>query len=404
MRRLFAQDRLLRAPATLLLLGVFLPGILLLLHRFAFAQAPVPATAAEQMTSDEHLARPGWWPRKGDAPRSDYLGAKVCAECHSEYFQDQQKHAMAHTSMPVSESEHLTPPGTFNLGPYHFSVGFDKNGADKTGATYTVTNGKESFSAPIIWAVGSGSRGQSYLFETGGALYEARISFYRSVGFDITPDHPTGVPDSMEHALGRKIGTDEAPNCLGCHATAAVTSGKVDTKDLIPGISCEGCHGPGAAHVALARSGVTSPGLIANPVHLDPVMSVDFCGSCHRTWWDITQLGYHGHRNVRFPAYRLVTSRCWGKGDARITCVACHDPHKPLVNQLSAYDEKCLACHAKSNTVVAADHPGRACPVSADNCVSCHMPKYQLDQMRSPFTDHRIRIVRDTDPKNFPDE
>ena len=398
MRGVLPHHRFVRPVRRRLALQVVLLAFaILLVSLLAFAQ--VPATIADQMTSDEHLAKPGWWPRKGDAPRSDYVGARICAECHSDLVKEQQQHAMAHTSMPVSESDHLNPPGKFDLGPYRFSITADKNGA-----TYAVTDGTQTFSAPITWAVGSGTRGQSYLFERGSDLYEARISFFRGLGFNITPDHPTSVPDSLEHAIGRKINTDEAPNCLGCHATAVVVSGKVDSSHLIPGISCEGCHGPGAAHVALARAGASAnPGLISNPAHLDPATSVDFCGSCHRTWWDINQLGYRGSHNVRFPAYRLEGSRCWGKGDARITCIACHDPHKPLVSDLSSYDEKCLSCHVKSAAMtVTADHPGRACPVGKANCASCHMPKYQLDQMHAPFTDHRIRIVRDTNV--FPDE
>lgn len=371
--------------------------VVLFVSELALAQ--VPATIADQLTSDEHLAKPGWWPRKGDAARADYVGVKVCAECHAAVAEGQRQHAMAHTSMPVSESDYIKPAGKFDLGPYHYSIA-----ADQGGATYTVTDGAQSFSAPVLWAVGSGTRGQSYLFKRGGDLYEARISFFQGLGFDITPDHPSSIPDSLDHALGRKIGTDEAPNCLGCHATAVITSRHIDPGHMIPGISCEGCHGPGAAHVALARAGTeANPGMISNPGHLDPATSVDFCGSCHRTWWDINQLGYHGINNVRFPAYRLEGSRCWGEGDARITCVACHDPHKPLVTDLSAYDLKCLSCHMKSAALTAsADHPGRACPVSSNNCASCHMPKYQLQQMRSPFTDHRIRIVRDA--KVFPDE
>ncbi|HEV2697168.1 MAG TPA: multiheme c-type cytochrome [Terriglobales bacterium] len=376
-------------------------GLLALLIVFVWlpAFAQVPATIADQMTSDEHLAKPGWWPRKGDAQRSDYVGAKVCAECHADLVRQQQQHAMAHASMPVSEADHLDPPGKFDLGPYHFSIGGAKNGA-----TYSVSDGAQTFTAPVLWAVGSGTRGQSYLFERDGDLYEARISFFRGLGFNITPDHPTTVPDSLEHAIGRKINTGEAPNCLGCHATAAVVSGKVDSAHMIPGISCEGCHGPGTAHVALARAGTsTNPGMIFNPAHLDAATSVDFCGSCHRTWWDINQLGYRGIQNIRFPAYRLEGSRCWGKGDPRITCAACHDPHKPLVTELPAYDDKCLSCHVKSASMTAtADHPGRGCPVGKNNCASCHMQKYQLGQMHAPFTDHRIRIVRDA--KVFPDE
>src|SRR5579864_1001185 len=105
------------------------------------AVAQVPATIADQLTSDEHLAKPGWWPRKGDAPRADYVGAQVCAECHSELVHGQQQHAMAHTSMPVSEAEALQQPAKFDLGPYHYSIV-----PDKAVVTYTVAEGAQSFS------------------------------------------------------------------------------------------------------------------------------------------------------------------------------------------------------------------------------------------------------------------
>jgi hypothetical protein len=99
--------------------------------------------------------------------------------------------------------------------------------------------------------------------------------------------------------------------------------------------------------------------------------------------------------NVRFQPYRLENSRCWGDGDARLTCAACHDPHKPLNHDPGAYDKKCLACHASSRSQKPSqDHPGKACPAAAKNCVTCHMPQVQLPSMHSLFVDHRIRVAR----------
>ena len=40
--------------------------------------------------------------------------------------------------------------------------------------------------------------------------------------------------------------------------------------------------------------------------------------------------GVKGVSTTRSAPYRLVTSRCWGKGDQRLECTACHDPHAPL--------------------------------------------------------------------------
>jgi hypothetical protein len=139
--------------------------------------------------------------------------------------------------------------------------------------------------------------------------------------------------------------------------------------------------------------------LIFDPGKLSPGDSVDFCGSCHITWWDVKLTGIHGLANVRSQPYRLMSSKCWGNGDPRITCVACHDPHVPLVQEASFYDEKCLSCHlAASGLKLAKDQPGRACPVGTKNCSTCHMPKIEVAEMHHSFADHRIRIVRPGEP------
>jgi hypothetical protein len=219
----------------------------------------------------------------------------------------------------------------------------------------------------------------------------------------ITPGESTAVPGALADALGKKVPTSELQNCFGCHATGAVTNKGFDPAAAVSGISCEGFHGPGLSHVAMASTGDSvRPGMILNPASMSPENSVDFCGSCHRTPWDVLELGMQGIQTVRFPAYRLEQSQCWGEGSSRITCVACHDPHKPLETTPSAYDGKCLTCHVRSIALATnADHPWRGCSVATDNCVRCQMPKYTLPQMHAAFTDHDIRIVRDN--KDFPD-
>jgi hypothetical protein len=136
------------------------------------------------------------------------------------------------------------------------------------------------------------------------------------------------------------------------------------------------------------------------------VDSVDFCGACHRTVWDVALTNTRGVANVRFQPYRLEKSRCWGKGDARLTCIACHDPHQPLMRDPAAYDGRCLRCHLSNATgqpAVAAgqDLPGKACPVATTKCVSCHMAKYEIPGSHAQFTDHWIRVVKADAP--YPD-
>ncbi len=302
---------------------------------------------------------------------------------------------MALTASSAAESDLLRKHGdiVFNLGSYTYKI--IRAGNQEL---YSVSNGAEDVTEPLTWAFGAASNGQSYLFDHNGKLYEARLTYYRTEDkFDISPNHPTVPAATLEDGLGRHISTDEAPKCFGCHTTASSTAGKFTPTDAIPGITCEQCHGPGATHVAAHKSGLADSGVGAelNPARLTPVQAVDFCGACHRTWWDVTLDGLTGVGTVRFPAYRLEKSRCWGKGDMRATCMACHDPHKPLVKETAAYDSRCLGCHQGSTSAKpTADHPGVACRVAQRDCASCHMPKYEIPEMHTKFTDHMIRVVK----------
>jgi len=350
------------------------------------------------MTTEQHLLENGWWPRSTDVPRSDYVGANVCGRCHSDLLSTQRFHAMAHTSMPAIDAEAAQRARGFSIGSFQYSI------TPLSGSVnYTVSAGHSSITAPLLWAFGSGGHGQTFLFSLEGAWYETHISFFRGFGMGVTPGETTAVPASLADALGKKVPMSELENCFGCHATGAVTNNGFDPAAAVLGISCEGCHGPGLSHVAMASTAdPVRPGMIMNPATLSPENSVDFCGSCHRTPWDVLELGMQGIQTVRFPAYRLEQSQCWGEGNSRITCVACHNPHKPLETTPSAYDAKCLACHVRSSTfVTTADHPARGCSVATANCVRCHMPKYTLPQMHAAFTDHNIRVVRDRN--DFPD-
>src|SRR5581483_8273741 len=103
--------------------------VCVLLSALLFLQIPLaaemPSTAAVQMTTEDHLAQPGWWPRKGDAPRSAYVGAAACAECHSEFSKGQREHAMARSSLPVKNAK--VPASTLSIGPAQYSIRSENN-------------------------------------------------------------------------------------------------------------------------------------------------------------------------------------------------------------------------------------------------------------------------------------
>src|SRR5438552_3186239 len=80
--------------------------------------------------------------------------------------------------------------------------------------------------------------------------------------------------------------------------------------------NCQNCHQCQNCHNLKTGNQLT-----LNPARLNPIDSVDFCGACHRTSWDVRLGGMTGISTVRFQPYRLEKSRCWGKGDARLTCM-----------------------------------------------------------------------------------
>jgi hypothetical protein len=351
------------------------------------------------MTTREHIASAKWWPTSAVADQAAYVGAETCAKCHEEIVQTQSKSQMARTLGPAGRSavlsQHLQQQ--YRSGPYTYTL------SQHAGrATMQISAGQQSRSADLRWAFGSGEVGQSYLWqEADGSFREARFNYFSSLnGFGATPGRLHGAPVSLDMAMGRRVEDFEAKTCFACHTTSMSSATPVDVKSLVPGIHCEACHGPGAQHVAAmqatdAKSTEDLDTHIVNSAHMTPAQSVDFCGACHSTPWDVRIMGATGVQTVRFPAYRLEKSRCWGtQGDTRVTCYACHNPHAPLERRPAAYDGACLQCHRLEHQQTDAQHPGAACPVAKSNCVTCHMQKYELPEMHAKFTDHMIRVVR----------
>jgi hypothetical protein len=372
------------------------------------ALAPILPRLRAQLSTSDHLADPGFWPTQSASSRSEYTGPEACAPCHSAKFTSQTRTPMALGAAHADNAPILRshPDLTFAVGPYHYQI--KREGEH---SVYTVTDGSHTQSANLLWAFGTSRVGQSYLFKRDdGNFYEARVTYFTTLNnLGFTPARDLASPKDVEEAMDRPVSSSEIGRCFACHTTASAIGDSFDEKNLILGVTCEACHGPGAKHVAAMKSLMNGKlnadqGHIFNSAHLSPVDSVDFCGACHGTWWDVKLSGTKGVSTTRSAPYRLVTSKCWGKGDARLTCTACHDPHEQLQTSASAYDHACLKCHVTSAGEKPAaahptsTHPGAACPVAAKDCTSCHMQKVYVPEMKDKFTDHRIRIVRAGEP------
>jgi Cytochrome c554 and c-prime len=360
--------------------------------------------ARGQLSTPDHLADPGFWPTKS-LPRSEYTGSAACAPCHPTIFAVQPKTSMARTAQHADASDVIRSHNklTFQTGPYRYQI---TSAGERT--DYGVSTDQEKLHATLQWSFGTGRVGQSYLYHAPDNSYrEAKVTFFSSLdNLNFTPDRAFTNAKDIDEAMYRIVSRGEAGRCFGCHTTASMVNGEVEEKNLYLGVTCEACHGPGAKHVAVMQSAqfagtaYSGPSHMINPDSLDPLDSVDFCGACHATWWDVKLAGTKGVTNARSQPYRLELSKCWGKGDKRLTCMGCHDPHYQLDQVAEHYDHVCLSCHNATgaiNGAAVAEHTVKICPVGTKACSSCHMPKVLVPEMQYKFTDHKIQISRPGD-------
>ena len=337
------------------------------------------------------------WDPKRVPTNTEFVGDRVCVGCHQKQgaLYSHSPMGLAMESVPDSRVLGANPVLTFGRGQYSYLI----KRSNKQ-SFYTVSDGTESLTVPILYAFGQGKAGQTYVLQYQGDLYESRVSFYKEIaGLDFTIGSATSIPVSLNEALGRRMSENDTKACFACHSTRSINGGKIDLEKVIPGIRCETCHGPGGLHVTAELSGESGGKLIFNPRRLSSdQLSQEFCAACHRSAEDSVNLRNLQINNVRFQPYRIFYSKCYSD-DRRIACTACHDPHEPVKEDISYYDAKCLACHAQLSKAHAKAIPNTeglapSCKVGTKDCVSCHMQKIEPPQTHFKFTDHYIRIVK----------
>ncbi len=338
------------------------------------------------------------WRPNTDTRGIRFVGNKACADCHPKEAA-QLNTPMAQALEVAPDCKIVTARGklTFRNGPYTYEI--SRQGQS---VIYTVSDGKDRITEPILFCFGQGHVGQTYLFRHNDVLYETRVSFFQKPGtLDFTIGHEPSVPASLENALGRAIKGEEPRECFGCHSTGAVNGFDLKLDRLSPGVGCEACHGPGEKHLVAMKEKKFDELQIFNPGGLGGhELSQSFCGTCH-TSFEQTMLmpGQSSVNNIRFQPYRMFNSRGHNTNDPRIGCLACHNPHEKLQKDDSYYDAKCLACHlTKPKDPKTERRNAAACPVSTKKCATCHMPKVELRGMHAEFTDHWIRIVKPNEP------
>ena len=336
--------------------------------------------------------------------RAGYAGDSSCLGCHKDESESYIRTSHHFTSF-LAGAHPL--PGSFREGSNVVVIRDAKSGSGNPGLLFRMDekDGKayetavmgfaphvETETESIDLIIGSGKRGQSYLYWAGDALYQLPISYWSDGGKWInSPSYTDGTAN-----FTRPID----PRCLECHATyiRPVTEGpkvnRYDRDTVVPGISCETCHGPGAEHASdmRARSSLSAydtPDKILNPVKFPRERQIDLCALCHNgaageeiapafSYLPGEPLEEHvapghapqpEHMDVHGNQVGLLQrSRCY-LASPSMTCSTCHNVHAPE-RPAATYSAKCLTCHE-----------WKSCGMSAKlgssitrNCIDCHMP------------------------------
>jgi predicted CXXCH cytochrome family protein len=331
---------------------------------------------------------------------------EVCAGCHQAIYTSYRKTPMAQASGPAAAG---LLSGEFTHAPsgVHYRL-FLRDGRawlayDRPHAPAERSlNGEQE----LLFFIGSGTRGRTYLFQTDGFWFESPVNWYsKQRVWDMNPKSL----DAQEMPFTLRV--DAA--CLHCH-TSGVQAELPGASNhfaarpfLYGGITCEACHGDPSAH--LASSG-TAP--ILNPAKLSPSRRDSICLQCHLEGKAIVnrkgrslakfvpgeeladyvthyayagEMGADGRATSQWQA--LLQSQCKRRSGDRMTCITCHDPHSSPApdQQVSYFRSKCLTCH-RQTSFSRKHHPEQP------DCASCHMPRQKTEDVaHEQVTDHRIQ-------------
>ncbi len=183
--------------------------------------------------------------------------------------------------------------------------------------------------------------------------------------------------------------------CFECHNTwfqhIPGTTNVYRRKDMLLGVTCERCHGPGQSHVEFHQKNPeakVSQGIVY-PGGLPRERLIEVCTQCHSNairhrgpalsyrpgdelekHYRFAEPPYSEDDHVANQIKSLRQSKCFQNSE--MTCITCHDPHKTAEPVGERFHDSCLQCHTHENCGEQSKLPTAV----REKCSECHMRKY----------------------------
>jgi hypothetical protein len=334
------------------------------------------------------------------APKHEnYLGDEACRSCHA--AQVESFHQTAHYLTSTLPTQHTIlgqfTPGENILKTSNPNLSFRMDAKGNTFTQTAVARNNER-SEKFAYVIGSGEKGQTYLFWDEDQLFELPISYWKDLGWVNSPGYRDGFAGFERPII---------PRCLECHATyfeaLPPPTNRYNTTGGSLGIQCEKCHGPGSDHVKREQAKSAPDPAILNPAHFARDRQMDLCAWCHAghgqpllpsfSYQPGDELAKYIHLPKPDPAApldvhgnqvdMLKQSRCYLASS--MTCLTCHNVHVAQHN-LAEFSQRCLGCHKPSSATFAKpNHP------LVSNCIDCHMPRQETNQIVFDFVGKQVK-------------
>ncbi|HEV2970494.1 MAG TPA: tetratricopeptide repeat protein [Pirellulales bacterium] len=371
-------------------------------------------------------------PFRNVKPDVRYVGDAKCASCHDEIDKTFHAHPMGRSAEFIGKSQPVerfdaTAHNPFTVGPYKLAVEWS---GGKMLHRLRVKDPDGNYLPDYVTtadlAIGSGTRGRSYLCIEKGAVWQTPISWFGpEARWDLSPGFDLG------NGGRREIRSD----CLFCHMNQVepIAASLNRYREPFPvgqaSIGCERCHGPGELHVDERGLGPPPDRIdtsIVNPKHLSSELRAGICAQCHLQGEE--RIARRGRELSEYrpglPLEMYLTtfvwrpeladlhksvgqfeqmqqSRCFTESRGALGCTSCHDPHAmpTAAKKENFYASRCLACHGQSakecSEKIAIRH------ANADSCIKCHMPRLTSSNVaHTSITDHQIPRKPDVQSKH----